>query len=139
MRGELIARRRTVRGFFSPVQVLQSGNFEFSLTLRAQTSYRGIGGRERGDAGHVVANRCATNGFFVVEGFAAERGVNDQIHFARFYQVDDIRPAFVYFEHCLDLTRSLKRRRGAARGNQLESEDYKFFRKRRDCVVCRDR
>jgi len=56
---------------------------------------------KRGDTRYVVANRRAADRFFVVERFATEGRVDHQIDLTCFYQVNDVRPPFVYFEHRL--------------------------------------
>src|SRR5882724_1940727 len=76
------------------MQVLQGRNFGPLLEHGANSARSGVGSGERRDARNVVANGGAANRLFVVERFAAQRRVDDQIDFSRFHQVDDIRPAF---------------------------------------------
>src|SRR5271155_5415942 len=89
-----------------------------------------MGRRKSRDARNVIANRGAANGFFVVERFAPQRCVDYQIDFTRFDEVDDVRPAFVYFKNRLrgDSCRFQSRRR-AARREQAEAKIVKFFSK----------
>ncbi len=86
------------------MEILECGNVH-GLTghrHRSNSFCGGGGGGERGDAGNVVADCGAADGFFVVEGFAAERRVDDEIYFGGFDEVDDVRPAFIYFEDGFD-------------------------------------
>src|SRR5438094_8396528 len=78
-------------GSLAAMQILQGRDFSSLLEHGANSARSGVGSGKRGDAGNVVANGGPANGLFVVERFAAERRVDDQIDFSRFHQVDDIR------------------------------------------------
>ena len=105
------------------MQILQSGDFDSLLDQGANAARRSLGRGQRGDARNVVANGGAANGFFVVEGFAAERSVDDQIDFAGLDEIDDVGAAFVYFEDAFGFdARGLESGGGAARGGKLKAE-----------------
>src|ERR1700688_880119 len=80
-------------------------------------------GGKRSDAWNVVANGGAANGFFVVEGFAPERSIDDQIDFASLDQIDDVWAAFIYFKDALGLDPcSVQSSGGAASSGQLKAQ-----------------
>src|SRR5579859_2053899 len=117
------------------MQILQSCNFGALIQQRANAAGRGMGGRQRGDTGNVIANGGPPNGFFVIERFAAERSVDDQINLTRFHEVDDVGPAFVYLKNGFSFnSRGFERRSGATRGKQAEAEIMEFFAKRSDVL-----
>ena len=70
---------------------------------RANPASSGARGRKSGDARNVVADGGAADGFFVVEGLAAERRVDHQIDFPCLDEVDDVGAALVHFENRFDL------------------------------------
>src|SRR5579859_1496004 len=117
------------------MQILQSCNFGALIQQRANAASRGMGGRQRGDTRNVIANGGTPDGFFVVERFAAERGVNDQIDLASFHEVNDVGPAFVYLKHGFRFnSRGFEGRSRATRGEQAEAEIMEFFAKRSDVL-----
>ncbi len=79
------------------MQILQGVYFGAMAGHGANAERGGARRGQRGNARNVVANGGAADGFFVVEGFAAERRVDEQIDLAGFDEVDDIRAPFVYF------------------------------------------
>ena len=106
------------------MQILKSGNFGALIEQSANAAGGGVGGRKCRDAGNIVANRSAANGFFVVEGLAAQRRVDDQVDLAGFNEVDDVGAAFVYFENgfrprCLPLRAPRRCRASRANGSQV--------------------
>ena len=102
------------------MQVLQGGYVHGVSGHGTNAAGRRAGGGKRGDAWDVVTDRGATDGFLVVEGLAAERSVDDEVDFAGFDQVDDIRTAFVDLVDGFDFdTRAGESGRGAARGDDL--------------------
>src|SRR4029077_12881545 len=90
------------RGILAAMEILERSNVDGVPRHRANSLCSGGGGRKSGDARYVVADGCTTNRFFVVEGFAAQRRVNHQIHFGGLDQVDDIRPTLIDFEDGFD-------------------------------------
>src|SRR3989442_2917630 len=112
-----------VRGGSVAVEVLQGGNVECLLVQRAYAASRREGGRERGDAGDVVADGGAADRFLIVERLAAERRIDDDVHLTGFDQVHDIRAAFVDLVNRFGLNAgALERCGGAARRYQPETE-----------------
>ncbi len=110
------------------MQILKRGDFGALIEQRANSTRGGVGSRKRRDAGNIVANRGAADGLFVVEGFAAQWRVDDQIDFASFHEVDDIGAAFIYFEHGFGGNAGgFERRGGAARGQQTEAKFMELF------------
>src|SRR6202050_630809 len=110
------------------MQILECCDLDRVSRHRADSASGGIGGGKSSDAGDVVADRGASNGFFVVKGFAAQRRVDDQIHFARFDKVHDVGAAFVYFVNGFDLEPGfLECGGGAARGDNLEASRQQVF------------
>src|SRR5271155_768821 len=114
--------RRGGGGELAAMKVLEGGNVGGVSGHGANAAGGGAGGRQRGDAGNVVAHGGAANGFFVVEGFAAERRVDDQIHLAGLDQVHDIRAALVHFVHRFKLDpRASECCAGASRGDDSQA------------------
>src|SRR5206468_9394365 len=106
------------------VQVLQSGDFDALLAERVNAPRRRVRCSQRGDTGYIVANRGAPNRFLIVERFAAERRVDDQIDFPGFDQVHDIGSAFVDLEDTLRVdSGSFESRSRAARGEQVKPRE----------------
>src|SRR5579871_6953034 len=104
------------------VQRLQRRNFDRLLDQSANAARGGVGRGKRGDAGNVVPNGGPADRFFIVEGFAAERRVQNHVHFARLHQVHDVGPAFVYLVDGLGGNAGgFKSGGGAARGDQAEA------------------
>src|SRR4029077_7880315 len=94
----------------------------------ADAKCRRLSRGKRGDAWNVVADSSAANGFFVVEGFAAERSVDDQIDFAGLDEIDDVGAAFIYLEYAFGFDScGLKSSGGSARGGELKPERSEFF------------
>ena len=75
--------RRGAGGGLTAVQILQGAHFGFVAGHGANAARGSAGGGKRGDAGNVVADGGAANGFFVVERFAAERRIDEQIALCR--------------------------------------------------------
>src|SRR6516225_4868178 len=118
------------------MQVLQSGNFDALLVERVNAPRRCVGRRQRGDTGDIVANCGSPDRFLVIERFAAERRVDDQIDFSGFDQVDDIGAAFVDLEHGLRLNPGgFESRSRATRGEQAKTERSKFFAERAQVLL----
>ena len=121
------------RGQTILVQVLQAGRFLLQLDHRVNAAYCSLRRRKRRYAGNVIANRGASNGFFVVERFTAQRRVEHQIDLARLDQVDDVRPPLVHLKYLIARhPGSVERGSSPARGHQLETERYEFLPKRCD-------
>src|SRR5215470_8760602 len=112
------------------MQILQRGNLRSLLEHGADASRGRIAGGKRSDTRNVVANRSAANRFLVVEGFAPERRVDDQIDFSRFHQINDVRSPFVYLKNGLRFNSCAEKRgRGSPCSNELEAEGFKFLAK----------
>src|SRR5882762_4036232 len=83
---------------------------------------------QRGNTRDVIANCSAANGFFVVEGFAPERSVNDQIDLSGLDEINDVGAAFVHLEYAFGFdARGMQRRGGSASRGQLKSQRGKLF------------
>src|SRR5437879_6835562 len=122
-----------VRGGSVAVEVLQGGHLECMLVQRAYAARRREGGRERGNAGDVVADGGAADRFLIVERLAAERRIDDDVHLTGFDQVHDIGAAFVDLVNRFGLNAgALERRGGAACRYQPETERRKLLRQRQD-------
>src|SRR5579863_8874536 len=110
------------------MQILQSRNFDSLFDQRANAARRGVSGGKRCDTRNVVANGGAANRFFIVEGFASERRIDDQVAFAGLNQVNDVGAALIYFEDALGLyAGGVQSRGGAASSGKLKPERRKFF------------
>src|SRR5580704_15146596 len=132
----VIPRGRAGSGNTGTVEVLEAVYFALDFVERVDAADGSFGGRERGDAGDVVADGGAANGFFVVEGFAAKRGVDDQIDFSGFDEVDDIGTAFVDLEDFVaGNAGSPESGAGAASGDELEAESDKFLAEHTDIAL----
>src|SRR5487761_813296 len=77
------ALRRSSLLSFVTMQVLQRRNGSSAFVHRANSSRRRNRRRQRGDARQHVTHGRATNRFFVVKRLAAQRRIDNQIHFAR--------------------------------------------------------
>src|SRR5262249_23550116 len=75
----------------SCVVVLQGPDAETFLTQPPNGLYGRCCARKRRDAGHFLHHRGAPDQTVVEEGFTAERGVDDEIHFAIHDRVRDVR------------------------------------------------
>src|SRR3989441_6791492 len=73
-----------VRGGSIAVEVLQGSHLEYMLVQRADAASRREGGRERGDAGDVVADGGAADRFLIVERLTAQRRIDDDVHLTGF-------------------------------------------------------
>src|SRR5713101_716578 len=115
------------------MQILQGSNFRSLLEQGTNSPYRGIGRGKRGDARDIVANGRAPNRFLVIERLAAQGRVYDQIDFAGFHQVHNIRPALIDLEHGFGLdSRSFESRSGSAGGKQMKTKRGELFAERTD-------
>src|SRR5690242_17640722 len=104
------------------MKIVQSRYLYSLLDQRATAVRGGLARGQRRDARNVVANRGAANGFFIVEGFAAQRRIDDQIDLAGLDEVNDIGPAFVYFEDAFGFDAcSVQSSSGAASGGELKT------------------
>src|SRR5215472_9199358 len=113
------------------MQVLQSGNFDALLVERVNAPRRCVRRSQRSDTGYIVANRGAPNRFLIVERFAAERRVDDQIDFSGFDQIHDIGAAFVDLEDRLRVDPgSFESRSRATRGEQAKTERSQLLAER---------
>src|SRR5580693_5387291 len=118
------------------MQILKRGDFDALIEKSANATSRSVRRRQRRDARNVIANRGAANGFFVVEGFAAKRRVNDQIDFASFDKVHDIGTPFIYFVDRLRWNAgSFEGRGGAARRQQTETQIVQLFSERAEVTL----
>ena len=101
------------------MQILQGSNFRALFQKRMNPARRGMRGRQRRDARDVVANGCPSNRFFVVERFASQRRVDDEIDLSSFHQIHDVRPALIHFEDGFRFDAGgFQRRGGSARRKQ---------------------
>src|SRR5947209_9847982 len=129
-------RWRAVRGGSVAWEVLQGGHLECLLVQRAYAARRREGGRERGNAGDVVADGGAADRFLIVERLAAERRIDDDVHLTGFDQVHDIRTAFVDLVNRFGLNAGAPERRGgAARRYQPETARRKLLRPWHDLAL----
>src|SRR5580704_2796573 len=105
------------------MQILQGRNFRALIEKRANSAGGSVGRRERRDTWNVIANGGSANGFFVVERFATQRRVDDQVDLARFDEVHDVGTSFIHFEHGLRFNPgTFERGSSPARGKQQETE-----------------
>src|SRR5580692_7938988 len=113
------------------MQILEGGDFRALIEQSANSAGGGVGRGECCNAWNVITNRRATNRFFVVERFAAERRVDDQVDLAGFDEVNDVGPALVYFEDgfCWNPC-SFECRGGTAGSEQPEAKLVKLFSER---------
>src|ERR1700683_113775 len=110
------------------MEILKGGDVGSVPGHGANAARCGGAGRQRGDARDVVTDRSAADGFFVVEGFAAERRVDDQVYLSRFDQVNDVRTPFVHFVNRVDFDAGARQSRGrTARGRDAESGGGEIF------------
>src|SRR5437879_8700609 len=137
IRTDLVSGRwLAVRGGSVAVEVLQGGHLECLLVQRAYATSRREGGRERGDAGDVVADGGAADRFLIVERLAAERRIDDDVHLTGFDQVHDLRAAFVDLVNRFGLNAgALEHCGGAARRYQPETERRKLLRQWQDLAL----
>lgn len=77
------------------VQILKGVDAEGMINQRPNAAGCGLRGGKRGNAGDFVTHGGAPDGFFVIEGLAAEGRINDQIDATGFDEIDDVRAAFV--------------------------------------------
>src|SRR5665213_4424770 len=109
-------------GRFAAMQILQGVYFGFVAGHRADAESGSTRRGKGGDARNVIAYRGAANRFFVIERFAAEGRIDEQIHLARFYEVHDIRTAFVHLVNGFHFDAGLAQSGGgAARGDYFQS------------------
>src|SRR5579863_834760 len=122
-------RLRVARSWHAALmQILKRSHFGSLVDQGLDSQSCRVCGRKRCDAGNVMPDCGAPDGFFVVERFAAERRVDDQINLARLHEVDDVWATFVHLEHGFRFnSRSFQRRRGAARREEAESEFFQSF------------
>ena len=69
----------------------------------ADAVHGGGGACKGGDAGNVMGDCGAADGFLVEEGVAAERGVDDEVDLSALDIVHDVGPAFVDLVNGLDV------------------------------------
>jgi len=77
------------------VQILKRVDAEGMINQRPNAAGRGLRRGKRGDARDLITHGGAPDGFFVIEGLAAEGRINDQIDATGFDEIDDVRAAFV--------------------------------------------
>src|ERR1700726_1455488 len=105
------------------VQILERVDAKGMIDQRTNAAGCSLRRGKRGDAGDPVTHSGAPDGFFVIEGLAAERRINDQIDATGFDQIDDVRAAFVsLIDGFGSYARRGERCGGAASGQQSESE-----------------
>src|SRR3984957_20743686 len=118
------------------MQILQGGNFGALIETRANPAGGGVGRRKRCDTRNVISNGGPSNRFFVVEGFSAQRRVDDQVDVAGFDEIDDIRPALVHLEDgfCWNAC-GFECGGGASCGKQQETEIMQLFPERAEVLL----
>jgi hypothetical protein len=105
------------------VQILKRVDAKGMIDQRTNAVGRSLRCGKRGDAGDPVTHGCAPDGFFVIEGLAAEGRINDQIDATGFDQIDDVGATFVsLIDGFGSYTRRGERSGGAASGQQSESQ-----------------
>src|SRR5713101_807941 len=110
------------------MQVLERGYFRPLLKQRVDSPRRRMRRGKCRYARNVIAYGSPSNGFFVVERFAAQRGIDDQIDLSCLHEVDDVGPPFVHLEHGLRFdSGGLQCGRCSARGQQTKSHVRQFF------------
>src|SRR5579864_726431 len=118
------------------MQILKRENFRRVLNLRTHTARRCACGGQRRETWNIVTNCGAAYGLLVVEGFAPQWSINDQIYFSSFYEVHDIRAAFICFVNCFR-GHSCRLQRGdrTACSNQVESHRDEIGGERADVLL----
>src|SRR5262249_18759135 len=111
----------------SPVIFLERTHVQV-FTADGSDTIHGCGGTgNRCDAGNTMVDRRAANGFFVEEGFATQRRVDDEIAFPALDVVGNVRPAFVHFIDAFDLDAGVTQNAsGTARCDDLETHFQKI-------------
>ena len=105
------------------VQILKRVDAKGMIDQRTNAAGRSLRRGKRGDAGDPVTHGGAPDGFFVIEGLAAEGSINDQIDATGFDQIDDVRAAFVSLKDGFGrYTRRGQGSGGATSGEQSESK-----------------
>ena len=81
------------------VQILQRVDLKGVIDQRTNPTGGGQSGGKRRNARDFVPHGGTTNGLFIVERFAAERRIDNEIDAARLYEIDDIGAPFVGLVH----------------------------------------